>query len=436
MKKLAIVAFLFMISNLFVSCVDKFAIPSDVNSNGNNDFVVGDTTYLQLNPVWDLSYGLFKPVEISIAQDGRIFVADSGNHSIHVFDQNGNSPAGFDLLKNLMDEDSTMLSPVDVDVDKKMNVFFIDGSNRVFVWNHYWNTVGINRVSIRGTFVNISSGIDSVENVGTDVWYSFLNSSDWELVSTIFEDNTAIIDSLLRPHLFYAGSELDVYPYQTDSSRYTGLTAPADDENMIFLTDGYGGDQSPPQHRIVQINFQRSILVELSTGEIVWAFTGKFGPFVEGYGTGAGTVNQPTSLDVDYQGNLYYTQAGDYFPVHMLVPNFSGDFAAYTSGFQPEADDIMNPSLYSDAVDVAIDNDKNIYVVDQNNADVSVFDSKGRFFKMAGYESSIDTTSIMGKPVAVAVDDRGVVYVCDMDHGSVYRFKLSNSLDEDILPED
>ncbi len=37
MKKLAIVIFLFVISNLSISCVDKFAIPSDVNSNDNND---------------------------------------------------------------------------------------------------------------------------------------------------------------------------------------------------------------------------------------------------------------------------------------------------------------------------------------------------------------------------------------------------------------
>ena len=37
---------------------------------------------------------------------------------------NGKEITGFDLLKNLMDEDSTMLSPVDVDVDKKMNIFF------------------------------------------------------------------------------------------------------------------------------------------------------------------------------------------------------------------------------------------------------------------------------------------------------------------------
>ena len=59
-------------------------------------------------------------------------------------------------------------------------------------------------------------------------------------------------------------------------------------------------------------------------------------------------MNEPISLDVDYQGNLYYTQTGDYFPVHKISPNLSGDFAIYTSGFQPEVDDIMN-SEFSDS---------------------------------------------------------------------------------------
>ena len=69
------------------------------------------------------------------------------------------------------------------------------------------------------------------------------------------------------------------------------------------------------QHRIVQIDFIRTLLLELSGGDLVWAYTGRYGSTVKGYGTGAGTVNKPLSIDTDYQGNLYYTQQGDYFPV-------------------------------------------------------------------------------------------------------------------------
>jgi hypothetical protein len=224
---------------------------------------------------------------------------------------------------------------------------------------------------------------------------------------------------------------LDTY-YQSDSSRFTALTAPADEQNMIFVTDNYGGYNN--QYRIVQIDFFRSLLLELSGGDMVWAYTGRYGSTVKGYGTGAGTVNRPSSIDVDYQGNLYYTQDGDYFPIHMISPSLGGDFAVYTSGFQPEADDIMDPSWFLSPVDIAVDNNRNSYIVDQENSDITVFNFNGAFFKKAGYIN--ETEKIMAKPVAVTVDNRGILYVCDSENGAIYRFKLSNSLDEDLTTED
>ena len=118
----------------------------------------------------------------------------------------------------------------------------------------------------------------------------------------------------------------------------------------------------------------------------------------------------------------------------MIYPNLSGDFAVYTSGFQPEADEIMNSSLFLNALDVALDENKNIYVVDNLNSDVTVFNSQGDYFKKAGYGP--DSLKIMLEPCAAAVDKRGVLYVCDRGNSSIYRYQLSNSLDEDIKPED
>ena len=240
----------------------------------------------------------------------------------------------------------------------------------------------------------------------------------------------------MEPHLFYDGKDdmniyLDTY-YQSDESQFTGLTAPSDNGNMVFVTDNYGGFNN--QYRIVQVEFKRSLILELESGDHVWAYKGQFGGTIKGFGTGAGTVNQPLSIDVDYQGNLYYTQAGNYFPVHMIYPNLSGDFAVYTSGFQPEADEIMNSSLFLNALDVALDENKNIYVVDSFNSDVTVFNAQGDYFKKAGYGP--DSLKIMVEPCAVAVDKRGVLYVCDRGNSSIYRYKLSNSLDEEIKPED
>jgi hypothetical protein len=421
-----------------ISCVDRFVIPSNINSSDPVNFGAGDTTFLQIKPLWDIGYGIDQPTEISIAQDGRIFIADKGRNSILVIDQNGETPMGFEQLLDLTDNSGSPVSPIDVDIDKKMNVFFIDGSQKIFVWNQFWNQAGINRVSTSGTFKHSLTDVDTTVDAGTEIWMALLNDQAWELINTELENDNLLIDSLLQPHIFYDGSSsvnkyLDTY-YDSDSSLFSALTSSGNDENKIFVTDNFGGINN--QYRILQIDFKKSLLLELSSGDYVWSFIGHYGSTIKGFGTGAGTVNEPLSLDVDYQGNLYYTQTGDYFPVHKISPNLSGDFAIYTSGFQPEVDDIMNSDMFNFPTDVAIDNNMNTYVVDQMNRDVTVFTSGGDFFKKAGYNDTDNSLSMLNEPVAAAVDQRGVLYVCDKGDGAIYRFKLSNTLNDEIILED
>ena len=77
----------FTVLIVFSSCVERFEIPKIINSESSDLFGAGDTTYLELKPVWDETYGLEDPSEISIAPDGRIFVSDRSGNSIHVFNQ-------------------------------------------------------------------------------------------------------------------------------------------------------------------------------------------------------------------------------------------------------------------------------------------------------------------------------------------------------------
>ena len=64
----------------------------------------------------------------------------------------------------------------------------------------------------------------------------------------------------------------------------------------------------------------------------------------------------------------------------MISPNLTGDFAVYTSGFQPEADQIMDPSIFLNAADIAVDNNRNSYIVDQQSSDITVFNFNGSNF--------------------------------------------------------
>lgn len=430
MKKLFNIFILFLVS----SCMEKFIIPEDIINGDLDGLSAGDTTFIKISPSWGAEFGFINPYEISIAQDGRVYIADSTLSSIFVLNQNGEKPSGFNGLLDLVDAQNIPIYPTDVDIDKKMNVFFIDGSQRIFKWNQYWNDIGIKKVSTSGLFRQLDTQLDTVVNYGSDLWYSILNDENWIALSITGQENQVMIDSLLRPHIFYDGSDeinryLDSY-YKSEMSTFSGLTTTDGPENYIFVCDNYGGVDN--QHRIVEIAFEKSILIELNNDEFVWGYRGKFGSTIKGYGSGAGTVNDALSIDMDYQGNIYYTQEGDFFPIHMIEPNLSGDFATYTSGFEPSSDDIMDVVIYDQFFDVSVDDNKNVYAVDKNNNKIHVFNSNGQYFKTIGSENK----PTLNSPKAVAIDNRGVVYVCSPGDSSIHRFKLSNLLDEDLKTED
>jgi len=144
-----------IIIGAFFACVEKMQLPESLDDNSG--FSAGDTTYLLIQPIWDESMGLQSPLEISIAQDGRIFVTDTSANSIFVFSQDGEMLSDFNELQHLE------LKPIDVDIDQKMNVYFIDGSAKIFVWNQYINDIGIDEIAVSGSFYNEDAGSVTID---------------------------------------------------------------------------------------------------------------------------------------------------------------------------------------------------------------------------------------------------------------------------------
>lgn len=436
---------LFSLSVLMFSgaCVEKTTLPP---MGDGREFVVGDTTYLLVQPVWDQELGLSKPIEISIAPDGHVFVADTGSRSIVVFSQDGEVLAGFDDLKNLS------INPIDVDIDRKMNVYFIDGSQKIFVWNQFINNTGVDSIVVRGNFYNESAGMVSVD-VFSDDWFLYLNSPDWVLVWGEWGVNEEVMDSIQKPHVFYDGTKTvhtfnDIY-YESALSAFTGVTATQDESNFIYALDY-------KHNRIVRIDLERTYLLKLSNGAEIWTHRGVFHSSVAEYGTGAGTVNKPSGIDVDYNGHIYYSQTGDFFSIHKIRPSLSGTYAIYPAVFQPEINDIMDLFRFSKPADVAVDGNQFVYVANSNAQEIQVFNSEGQFFRKAGIETTTidtilyvihgsDTVAVdtfltleekgfILEPEALAVDSRGILYICDTETGRILRYRLSNQLDENLVP--
>ena len=419
------------------------------------EFSAGDTTYLRVNPIWDDTYGFQSPVEITIALDGHIFVADSAASRIFVLEPDGSVLNDFTSLIDLKDENGNNLAPIDVDVDQKMNIFFIDGSRKVYRWNQLWNDLGIDSVA-SATLKNITTEDTTTVIIGSDEWLELITSSEWSewnVTSIHFSKNEAMINSLLKPHLWFdAGSpgneEADRY-YAGSSSLYSGLSVSNDE--YIYVTDIY-------HNRIVKVDYWPSHLLKLGTGDTVWTHLGTFGNTVSGFGTGAGTVNSPLAIDVDFAGNIYYAQSGEFFSIHKIKPTLSEGYTNYPSLFQQGVNDIMDLWRFLSPADVAVDFKQFIYVANTGAREIQVFDSDGNFFKKAGIiETTVDTTiwiysgtdsvavdtfltveekGILESPRAVTVDDRGVIYICDSPNSRIIRYRLSTSVDENLIPDE
>ena len=436
---------------LMVGCVEKMTLPTAINTN--TEFAAGDTTYLLVNPVWDETYGFVAPIEISIAPDGHIFVADSAASRIFVLDQSGNVLSGYGELNNLNIVDDTPISPIDVDVDQKMNVYFIDGSDRIYRWSHYWNDVGIESFAAAAVFSYTATGDTIRLGHRNPQWFEILNHPDWIMTSVEWSNEQTMIDSILSPHVFFEGSWVrntfaDLY-YESENNSFSGIAATLDSDNYIYAQDHH-------HNRIIKIILERSQYIKLSNGELVWTHSGTFGQTVIAEGTGAGTVNDPLGIDVDYAGNLYYSQGGNFFAIHKVKPVVTGAYTVYQSVFQEGSNEIMDLFRFSFPADVAVDLNQNIYVANTESQEIQVFDSNGQFFKKAGVEEVIvDTTmwvsygdmdvevdtfiikeikGFLTSPQAVTVDKRGVIYICDTPTSRILRYRLSNKLDEDLQP--
>ena len=434
-----------------LGCIEKITLPTAINTN--TAFAAGDTTYLLVNPVWDETYGFVAPIEISIAPDGHIFVADSAASRIFVLDQSGNVLSGYDELNNLNIVDDTAISPIDVDVDQKMNVYFIDGSDRIYRWSHYWNDVGIESFAAAAVFSYTATGDTIRLGHQNPQWFEILNHPDWIMTSVEWSNEQTMIDSILSPHVFFEGSWVrntfaDLY-YESENNSFSGIAATLDSDNYIYAQDHH-------HNRIIKIILERSQYIKLSNGELVWTHSGTFGQTVIAEGTGAGTVNDPLGIDVDYAGNLYYSQGGNFFAIHKVRPVVTGAYTVYQSVFQEGSNEIMDLFRFSFPADVAVDLNQNIYVANTESQEIQVFDSNGQFFKKAGVEEVIvDTTmwvsygdmdvevdtfiikeikGFLTSPQAVTVDQRGVIYICDTPTSRILRYRLSNKLDEDLQP--
>ena len=133
--------------------------------------------------------------------------------------------------------------------------------------------------------------------------------------------------------------------------------------------------------------------------------------FGRGYGDGDGQFVWPVAMAFDSQERLYITDEHNH---RVTVFDTSGEYLHKWGGFG------VGDGQFNGPAGIAIDADDNVYVVDQNNNRVQKLTTEGRF--LASFGGPGDGDGQFSLPWGVAADSDGNVYVADWRNDRIQKF--------------
>jgi len=378
---------MFFILLVAFHCGRKMPLPS-VQSSADS-FGASDTSYIRLNLSWDaatIGYhpaNPMTPVDLVIGEDGYLFIADSANNRVITVSQSGNL-----VTRQNLDSIEPIEAPVGLDVDSKLNLLIVNGTNVVYVWNQYLNNIGVD---------SIATGMNAEQQL-------------------IFSADAAKIDSVLGIHSFYIDAD--------ETSDFQGIAFGPSADSTVFITD-------KGNNRILQLKIRFSGAVKLKNNRIHPTFQGVYEKDIATYGSGAGTVDNPRGITVDNNGNVYFVQLGGNF----LVQKLKRQGKRYISAYTLYEDPIMDLNRFEGPYDIALDKNENIFVIDTRAGKAYKFINNGnRAGQMASLGRKGLAEATFAFPRSIVVSDNDVVYIADVENHIIERFQLSIS--EEDLPVD
>jgi hypothetical protein len=379
---------LLMLSILLFGCGDKMALPPVTSSP--ESFGANDTSYIHLEPDWSAAtMGYFaanpmRPVDIAIGADSYIFIADQGNNKVFAVTESGQLITSYNMYGI-----SNIENPLAIDIDPKLNLLIVNGTNKIYVWNQFINVAGITAVILDTT----------------------------ETGAFIFNENQSVIDSVLNLHAFYTDPN--------ENASFQGVTFGPPADNTVFVTDKF-------DNRILRLNIEISAAVQLTRGELYPLFKGVYSDDIANFGSGAGTVDNPRGITCDNEGNIYFTQLGGNFMVQRL--NKIGD--VFSSAYTLYEDPIMDLGRFLGPPDIALGENDAIFIIDTpDSGRVSKFFNRGSY---AGRPANLGKKGLVdarfNSPMSIAISDKEVVYIANTNDHRIERFQYSVS--EDDLPQE
>ena len=349
----------------FASCTEERIDPGSLAVSGPN--VVGETTYVRLNPEW---VGFNKPRDIVVGNEPFLYVADTDNDRIIMLDQAGRV-LGISL---------TIKRPIAIAQDKRLQLL------------------------VCAEFDTLLPGRSVPTTFGA-----------------VFR-----LDLVSVGHLISLATPQRVYYDDEDSTRrYTGVATLYD--NSYYVTRvGPKNEQSVVDKDNSILLFSKSdVLITPVTQTFSHDGTGLLSIHRP---TGIATL--PNSRSVEYVFSQIEVSAATVplYKVQWIRLVTEGQTTNYVSKFYPSVNGdigMLEIEKFTRPEGVALDPSGNLFVVDAAKDSLYIFNTRGvEQFSFGGTGSGEKQFS---EPSGVSFYDK-TVYVADAGNNRVVRFKLSTDL--------
>ena len=315
------------------------------------------------------------PFGIAVDAMRRIYVADTFNHRIQVFESDGDFLFTFGTVGNTLGE---LIEPRGITVDAAGQIYVADqGNHRIHVFDSSGNAL----FAFGGrAFQSIDNGrFRRLEDVAVDAMQRIYAADSSTGRIQVFDASGNF--------LFAFGGRVRI------EGRFPAPRSLAiDGMQRIYAADGDNG----------------RILVFDASGQFLFAF-GTPGP-----GSDPGQLNVPRGLAVDATKRLYVVHSG-VPPIQVF--DIDGNFL-FTRGHGGSAE-----GKFADPSDLAINAMNHVYIVDQANSRIQVFDADGKFRFAFGEPGTAAGQFI--EPTNIAIDAMQRVYVVDQGNLRVQVFDAS-----------
>jgi DNA-binding beta-propeller fold protein YncE len=371
----------------------------------------GQFNFIYGDPAHNLAVG-----GVAVDGEGNVYVADGGNARIQKFDSNGNFLTTWGSSGN---GDGQFIRPADLTVDRQGNVYVIDDRSlppRIQKFDTDGNFLARFAEDLLG-----DPGLIVADEEGniyvTDVANGTILKLDGNgsLIATFGGEGTAD-GQLSGPLGIDLDSEGNLYVVDSGNGRIQKL-----DNNGNFLfkwgrfRDPYG----------IRIDSEGNIYISDYVNDRIQKYRLTTPPtalepveFVWSMTGDPNPLDTPAAIALDAQGDLYVVDGGNN---RIQVFDSEGQFISAWGSTGDGEGEFNFLRANGDIIGaIALDPDGNVFVADNANRRIQKFDSQGGFLLQWGTPGPGEGEFL--SPVGLAVDQEGNVYVSDDGRDDVQKF--------------